>query len=56
MLAIGDKIPDIQLQDHEGNHFSLKDQLGKPLVIFFYPKNKCILTNNMSAHQQRDIP
>ena len=39
-IAIGDKAPEIHLQDHQGNLCSSKALRGKPLVLFFYPKDE----------------
>lgn len=33
------KAPDFTLKDSEGNAVSLKDYLGKPIVLYFYPKD-----------------
>lgn len=37
-LKIGDKAPDFTAKDQKGSQVSLKDFLGKKLVLFFYPK------------------
>ena len=37
-LKIGDKAPDFQAKDQDGNIISLSDYKGKKLVLFFYPK------------------
>ena len=37
-LKIGDKAPDFQAKDQDGNSISLNDYKGKKLVLFFYPK------------------
>lgn len=39
MLSKGDSIPEVQLTSHEGNLISIRDFIGKPLVIYFYPKD-----------------
>lgn len=43
MIEIGDKAPDFHLSgiDSEGNEnmFSLKDFLGKKIILYFYPKD-----------------
>ena len=39
MLEVGLKAPDFTLQDQEGKNISLKDFLGKKVVIYFYPKD-----------------
>lgn len=38
-LEIGDKAPDFDLPRDGGGRISLTDFAGKPLVIFFYPKD-----------------
>lgn len=37
-LSLGDKAPNFQSQDEEGNPVKLSDFKGKKLVLFFYPK------------------
>lgn len=37
-LKVGDKAPNFQAKDQEGNTISLGDYSGKKLVVFFYPK------------------
>ncbi len=39
MLNIGDKAPEFTLPDKDGNMVSLKDFLGKKVVLYFYPKD-----------------
>ncbi|MEM6643173.1 MAG: peroxiredoxin [Bacteroidota bacterium] len=39
MLKKGDKIPDVQLLNSKNESVNLRDYIGKPLVIFFYPKD-----------------
>ncbi|WP_269623198.1 peroxiredoxin [Prochlorococcus marinus] len=38
-LKIGDEIPDFSLLDQSGQCRSKKDFKGKPLILFFYPKD-----------------
>lgn len=38
-LSDGVKAPDIELPTDDGGHFSLGAQNGKPVVVYFYPKN-----------------
>jgi len=38
MLKEGDTAPDIQLQTDAGKPFDLKEERGKKVVLFFYPK------------------
>jgi len=37
-LKIGDKAPQFEAKDQEGNTIRLSDYAGKKLVLFFYPK------------------
>ena len=39
MLEAGVKAPEFSLQDKDGNIVSLKDFLGKKVVVYFYPKD-----------------
>lgn len=38
-LTVGDRVPSLQLDDHEGNRCSISERHGTPLVLFFYPKD-----------------
>jgi peroxiredoxin Q/BCP len=38
-LKIGDKIPSFTSIDSNGHSFDIKEYIGKPLVIYFYPKD-----------------
>lgn len=38
-LKIGDKIPSFTSIDSKGDSFEIKNYIGKPLVIYFYPKD-----------------
>lgn len=37
-LKVGDALPEITVNDQDGNSISLKDYEGKKLIVFFYPK------------------
>jgi peroxiredoxin Q/BCP len=39
MLKEGQKAPNFTLTDHDGKPVSLKDFLGKTVVVYFYPKD-----------------
>lgn len=39
MIEKGEKVPEITLQDAEGNSVSLSDFLGRKLVLYFYPRD-----------------
>lgn len=57
MLQIGDKMPEFEVKDQNGNVVSSKDLLGKKTVIYFYPKDNtsgctaeaCNLRDNYEA-------
>ena len=38
-LALGDKAPDFTLPAADGRPVSLADYLGRPVVVYFYPKD-----------------
>lgn len=38
-MEVGDKIPAVTLRDKDGNDFDLQNLIGKPAVVYFYPKN-----------------
>lgn len=38
-LQVGDTAPSFSLQDQHGNTISLSDFVGKPVVLYFYPKD-----------------
>ena len=38
-LKVGDKAPDFELNDQEGNIVRLADFKGKKIVLYFYPKD-----------------
>jgi peroxiredoxin Q/BCP len=39
VLGVGDRLPDVTLQDDTGAQVSTKALLGGPLVLYFYPKD-----------------
>jgi peroxiredoxin Q/BCP len=41
-MNIGAQLPDISLKDQEGNPIHLKNYIGRPLVVFFYPKDETV--------------
>ncbi len=57
MLKEGDRIPDFQVQDQDGNTVTQKDFEGKRVVLYFYPKDStpgctaeaCNLRDNYNA-------
>ena len=57
MLKIGDRMPDFDVVDQDGNKVSSDDLIGKRTIIYFYPKDNtsgctaeaCNLRDNYSA-------
>ena len=57
MLNIGDRMPDFEVVDQDGNKVSSKDLIGKRTIIYFYPKDNtsgctaeaCNLRDNHAA-------
>ncbi len=39
MIEIGKKAPSFTLSDQDGNSVQLKDFTGRPVVLYFYPKD-----------------
>ena len=59
-LQIGDKAPEINAVDQNGNNITLKQYLGKKVVLYFYPKDmtpgctaqSCNLSENYTLLQK----
>ena len=57
MLQPGDRMPDFEVVDQDGNKVSSKDLIGKRTIIYFYPKDNtsgctaeaCNLRDNYDA-------
>ncbi len=57
MLQVGDRIPDMMVQDQNGNPFETKNLIGKKTILYFYPKDNtsgctaeaCNLNENLSS-------
>lgn len=60
-LKIGDKAPQFEAKDQEGNTIRLSDYAGKKLVLFFYPKastpgctaEACNLSDNYASFLEK---
>lgn len=58
-MKIGEKAPDFTLNDGEGNSWNLSEQLGKTVVLLFYPGDNtpvctaqlCSVRDNWSDYQ-----
>lgn len=44
-LNIGDNLPDVTLADQDGAWIKLRDYVGQPVVVFFYPKDNTPVCN-----------
>lgn len=61
MLKTGDHVPDITVNDQDGNPVSLKNLNGRKVVLYFYPKDQtpgctteaCNLRDNYTALQKQ---
>jgi len=59
MLKAGDKVPEFESKDQDGNTIKLSDFKGKKVVLYFYPKDNtpgctaesCNLRDNYEALQ-----
>jgi len=38
-IEVGDKVPSFKLYDQNGKLFTVNNSMGKPMVIYFYPKD-----------------
>lgn len=60
-LNIGDKVPDFEGKDQNGNVIKLSDYKGKKIVLYFYPKDdtpgctaeSCNLRDNYSQFREK---
>ncbi len=63
LLEIGDKAPDFQTKDQDGERVDLKDFKGKKVVLYFYPKDDtpgctteaCSFRDGFSQFRKRKI-
>lgn len=63
MPQAGDKAPDFELQDDQGNTVRLSDYRGQTVILYFYPradtpgctKEACAFRDDYSAYQERGV-
>ena len=63
MLNIGDKAPEFNLPDKDGNMVKLSDFKGKKVVLYFYPKDNtpgctrqaCAFRNVMDVYENMGV-
>ncbi|MDG7042057.1 MAG: redoxin domain-containing protein, partial [Nitrososphaerota archaeon] len=59
MLSVGDVAPDFKAKDQNGKEVSLGEYKGKPVVLYFYPKDNtpgctkeaCSFRDDMSSYK-----
>ncbi|MFZ1282276.1 MAG: thioredoxin-dependent thiol peroxidase [Ignavibacteriaceae bacterium] len=56
MLEVGKKAPDFSLLKQDGNKISLKDFLGKKVVLYFYPKDNTSGCTKEACSFSDDLP
>ncbi|MBK7230531.1 MAG: thioredoxin-dependent thiol peroxidase [Ignavibacteriales bacterium] len=56
MLEVGKKAPDFSLLNQDGNKISLKDFLGKKVVLYFYPKDDTSGCTKEACSFSADLP
>lgn len=62
-LGAGERAPDFEAKDQDGNSVSLRSLLGRAVVLYFYPKDNtpgctaeaCSLRDSMTALRERGI-
>lgn len=62
-MEIGDSIPQFELPDQHGNLVKTEELLGKPLILFFYPKDftpgctrqACSFRDNMDEFIEKGV-
>ena len=62
-LSAGDKAPDFTLPDQDGQEHKLSDYQGRPVILYFYPKDHtsgctkeaCGFRDDYSAYQEAGV-
>ena len=63
MIEVGKKAPDFSLKDQDGVKHKLSDYKGKPVVLYFYPKDNtsgcnkeaCSFRDNFATFKKKGI-
>ncbi|MCL4328310.1 MAG: thioredoxin-dependent thiol peroxidase [Candidatus Thermoplasmatota archaeon] len=63
LLKVGDKAPDFEAKDQNGNTVKLSEYRGKPVVVYFYPKDDtpgctteaCNFRDNISSYKDHGV-
>jgi thioredoxin-dependent peroxiredoxin len=56
LIEVGKKAPAFSLPDQQGKTHSLKDYAGKPLVLYFYPKDDTPGCTKEACNFQSNLP
>jgi peroxiredoxin Q/BCP len=56
LIDVGKKAPAFSLPDQQGQTHSLKDYAGKPLVLYFYPKDDTPGCTKEACNFQSNLP
>lgn len=56
VVAIGDKLPDFELINQDGQQVKLSDYRGQKLVIFAFPKANTLGCNQQACNFRDDFP
>jgi len=56
LIDVGKKAPAFSLKDQDGKTQSLKDYAGKPLVLYFYPKDDTPGCTKEACNFQSNLP
>ncbi|MDG7041368.1 MAG: peroxiredoxin [Nitrososphaerota archaeon] len=63
MLSVGDVAPDFKAKDQNGKEVSLGEYKGKPVVLYFYPKDNtpgctkeaCSFRDDMGSYKDAEV-
>jgi peroxiredoxin Q/BCP len=63
MVEVGKKAPDFTLKDQDGKKHKLSNYIGKPVVLYFYPKDNtpgctkeaCSFRDNFASFRRKGI-
>jgi len=55
-LKIGDKAPDFEGRDQNGNILKLTDYLGKKIILYFYPKDNTSGCTAQACNLNENLP
>ena len=56
MIEVGKKAPELSLLNQDGKKISLKDYLGKKVVLYFYPKDDTLGCTKEACNFRDEFP